>query len=192
MLLHMKPLVQLSLPKADVDTRKAISAKLEVVGLMVYSTSHCKSILFRVSREIMSMERNQFVIDNPTGPELKEIRLRYKLNCESCHYSSYLLSGPQLLSYVADAVTDFTIRRDDGDGSMLVNINANFVNSIYGGDTIEVITYLEKEGTRSRIYGYAVYKIVHFIQEEKKFKVLDEPTLISAGNCTVVVKKART
>ncbi|WP_130861964.1 hotdog fold domain-containing protein [Bacilliculturomica massiliensis] len=137
------------------------------------------------------MEDRKFVIDNAKGPELKEMRLRYKTNCENNHYSDYMLSGPQILQYAIDALTDFTVRRDDGDGSLLANVNANFRAGLFGGDTIEVIIWLESEGSRSRTYGYRIYKIIENHREQDVFEVLDEPQLILDGTGVAVVKKPR-
>jgi acyl-CoA thioesterase FadM len=132
-------------------------------------------------------EEKEFKIENAVGRDVKEMRLRFKLNCEDPHYSSYMLSAPQVLSYVADAVTDFSVRRENGDGSLLVNMNGNFHNSLYGNDTIEVIIWLEKEGKTSRVYGFKVYKIVHFDQVTHYFKVLEKPLLISSGTTVSVI-----
>ena len=133
----------------------------------------------------------KITIDNAAGPDLKEMRLRYKTNCECNHYSDYMMSGPQIVAYAVDALTDFTVRRDNGDGSLLVNLNANFRCGLFGGDTIEVIIWLEEEVNRSRTYGYKIYKIVENHREQDVFEVLDPPVLVCDGTGTCVVKKPR-
>lgn len=137
------------------------------------------------------MDDRKFPIENEKGPQVTEMRLRYKTNCENNHYSDYMLSGPQILQYAIDALTDFTVRRDDGDGSLLANVNCNFRAGLFGGDTIEVIIWLEKEGSRSRTYGYKIYKIIENHREQDVFEVLDEPQLILDGTGVAVVKKPR-
>ena len=139
----------------------------------------------------MSTENKKFVIENPKGPEVKEMRLRCKTNSKDCYYSGYMLSGPQILQFAIDALTDFTVRRDNGDGSMLVNTNANYRSSLFGGDTIEVIIWLEGEGKRSRTYGFNIYKLIEDHHAEDIFVVLDEPKLVCDGTAVCVVKKPR-
>lgn len=132
-----------------------------------------------------------FEIDNAKGAALTEMRLRYKTNCLANHYSDYMFSGPQILQYAIDALTDFTVRRDNGDGSLLANVDTNFRAELFGGDTIEVIIYLIKEGNRSRTYGYQIWKIVENHREQDVFEVLAEPVLICDGTAVCVVKKPR-
>ena len=136
-------------------------------------------------------ELRKFEIDNAKGADLKEMRLRYKTNCEGNHYSDYMMSGPQILAYAIDALTDFTVRRDNGDGSLLVNTNTNYRAGLFGGDTIEVIIYSEKDGSRSRTYGYQIYKIIENHREQDIFEVLDPPVLICDGTAVCVIKKPR-
>ena len=137
------------------------------------------------------MEERKFEIENGVGPDLKEIRLRYKCNNELNHYSEGMYSGPQIVAFAVDALTDFTVRRDNGDGSLLVNLNCNFRASLFAGDTIEVILWLEKDGTRSRTYGYRIYKVIANHSVEDYFEVLDPPVLVCDGTGTCVVKKPR-
>jgi len=137
------------------------------------------------------MEDKVFEIENGYGPELKEIRLRYKCNNELNHYSEGMYSGPQIVAFAVDALTDFTVRRDNGDGSLLVNLNVNFRESLFAGDTIEVILWLESEGRRSRTYGYRIYKVIANHSVEDWFEVLNPPVLVADGTGTCVVKKPR-
>lgn len=133
----------------------------------------------------------KFNIENAKGSGVNELRLRYKTNCECNHYSNYMYSGPQILSYAIDALTDLTVRRDNGDGSLLANVNANFRAGLFGGDTIEVIIYLDKEGRRSRTYAYQIWKIIENHREQDVFEVLEEPVLVLDGTAVCVVKKPR-
>ena len=139
---------------------------------------------------MMELER-KFEIENENGSQVTELRLRYKTNCMLNHYSAYMFSGPQIIQYSIDAMTDLTVRRDNGDGSMLANVNVNLRAPLYGGDTIEVLVYLEKEGKRSRTYGTQIWKIIHNRREDDVFDVLEEPILIMDGSLTCVVKKQR-
>ena len=102
-----------------------------------------------------------------------------------------MYSGPQIVAFAVDALTDFTVRRDNGDGSLLVNLNCNFRASLFDGDTIEVILWLESEGNRSRTYGYRIYKVIANHSKEDWFEVLNPPVLVCDGTGTCVVKKPR-
>lgn len=125
----------------------------------------------------LTMEDRKFEIVNDYGPEVNEIRLRYKTNNEGTHYAEGMHSGPQIVAYAVDALTDFTVRRDNGDGSLLVNLNCNFRESLFAGDTIEVILWLESEGKRSRTYGYRIYKVIANHSKEDWFEVLDRKSV---------------
>jgi len=135
--------------------------------------------------------KQEFIIDNLKGADVTEMRLRIRTDCQSIHYSDYMFSGPQILAYAIDAVTDFSVRRDNGDGSLLVNTNTNYHASLFGEETIEVIVYLEKEGNRSRTYGYRIYKLIEYHREQDVFEVLEEPVLVCEGTAVCVVKKPR-
>jgi acyl-CoA thioesterase FadM len=74
---------------------------------------------------------------------------------------------------------------------LLVNTNANYRAGLFGGDTIEVIIWLEKEGSRSRTYGYHIYKIIENHREQDVFEVLEKPVLVCDGTAVCVVKKPR-
>ena len=137
------------------------------------------------------MKEKAFEIENSSGPEINEMRLRYKTDCSGSHYSEYMFSGPQILTFAMDALTDFSVRRDDGDGSLDANINVNFHSPLYGGDTIEQIMWVIKEGRRSRVYGFKVYKIVERIKGTDSCKVLNPPVLVCNGESTTVIKKPR-
>lgn len=137
------------------------------------------------------MSEREFIIDNPKGAEVTELRLRFRTDCDTVHYADYMFSGPQVLGFAVDAMTQLSERRDDGDCSMLVHTTSNYRESLFAEETIEVIVFLEKEGTRSRTYGFRIYKLTTYDRKEDKCYVLDQPVLVCDGTAICVVKKPR-
>jgi len=180
-----KIILQREVPVKEGDDAVTLAAR-------VLETEHVilpEAVRLLIRRRMKQVRK--FEIENAKGHEVSELRLRYKTNCECNHYSNYMYSGPQILQYAIDALTDLTVRRDNGDGSMLANVNANFRASLFGGDTIEVVIYVEKEGKRSRTYVYQIWKIIENHREQDVFEVLEEPVLVLDGTAVCVVKKPR-
>lgn len=141
---------------------------------------------------------DKITVDNPKGADVTETRFRCKVAANDARYPRNMLAGSDLMKFVADMATDLTLRRDN-DSSKLANINVNFHQSIYGGETLEVVGWLTKEGTRSRVYGIAIYKLIsyhadHWDREkdtEECYKVLDKPLLCISGTLTAVIRPPR-
>jgi hypothetical protein len=137
------------------------------------------------------------VVKNPKGKEVKETRFIAKVAANDARYPRNMLAGSDMMRFVADMATDLSLRRD-GDSSMLANININFHESIFGGETLEIISWLIKEGKRSRLYGIAMYKLISYHAshwDRKKdtaesYNVLDDPLLCVSGTLTSVLKFA--
>jgi hypothetical protein len=140
----------------------------------------------------------KIAVDNPRGAGVTETRFRCKVAANDARYPRNMLAGSDLMKFVADMATDLTLRRDN-DSSKLANINVNFHQSIYGGETLEVAGWLIKEGARSRVYGIAIYKLVSYHADhwdrakdtEESYKVLDEPLLCISGTLTAVIRAPR-
>ncbi|MBR0600088.1 hypothetical protein [Sinanaerobacter chloroacetimidivorans] len=140
----------------------------------------------------------KFVVENPKGIDVKETRFRCKVAANDARYARNMLAGSDLMKFVADMATDLSLRRDN-DSSKLANINVNFHQSIFGGETLEVISWPIQEGSRSRFNGIAIYKLVSYHADhwdrakdtEECYKVLDEPLLCISGTFTAVVKSPR-
>ena len=138
------------------------------------------------------MSKREYKIDNPKGADVTELRSKFRTDCETVHYSDYMFSGPQILAFAVDVMTELSERRDNGDGSLLAKTDANYHASLFAEETIEVIVWLEKEGSRSRTYGFEMYKLIEYHRiPDDKFKILDEPILVSDGTLVCVVKKPR-
>lgn len=140
----------------------------------------------------------KIAVDSPKGIDVMETRFRVKVGADDCHYSRNMLAGSDLMRFVADMATDLSLRRD-GDCSMLANINVNFHESVFGGDTIEAIGWPIKEGSRSRLDGFALYKLISYYADhwdrkadvDEVYTVLEEPVLCVSGTFTAVVKESR-
>lgn len=138
------------------------------------------------------------VIENPKGLDADEVRFCIKVGADDCHYSRNMLAGSDLMKFVADITTDLSTRRDN-DSSMLVNINADFHASVFGGDTLDIIGWTIEEGKRSRKNGFAMFKTIAYYADhwdrkkdtDSAYKVLDEPELVCSGTYICVVKKER-
>lgn len=138
-------------------------------------------------------------IVSETGVGVKETRFIAKVAANDARYARNMLAGSDLMKFVADMATDLSLRRD-GDSSKLANINVNFHQSVFGGETLEVVGWPIKEGSRSRVNGIAIYKLVSYHADhwdrmkdtEECYKVLEEPLLCISGTFTAVVKKPRT
>lgn len=140
----------------------------------------------------------KFNVDNSRGVDVEETRFRCKVAASEARYARNMLAGSDLMKFVADMATDLSLRRDN-DGSKLANINVNFHQSVYGGETLEVIGWPIKEGSRSRLYGIAIYKIISYHADhwdrakdtKECYTVLDEPLLCVSGTLTSVVRSPR-
>ena len=107
---------------------------------------------------------------------------------DDCHYRRYLVSGAQLLGYVADCTACLSVAREGKSGS-LVNMNANFKEGVYAMDELEVTVRLESVGNRSRKFSFTIYKTMEFSHGETGTpQLLDTPVLAVDGTCVLVRK----
>ena len=54
-------------------------------------------------------------------------------------------------------------------------------------DAVEIVVWLVKQGSRSRVYGYEMYKTSEYDIEADRSEVFDEPVLVVKGDTTFVV-----
>ena len=54
-------------------------------------------------------------------------------------------------------------------------------------DAVEIIVWLIKQGSRSRLYGYEMYKTSEYDIEADRSEVFDDPILVVKGDTTFVV-----
>lgn len=136
-------------------------------------------------------EMRNLLGENGSSPEVQVERLRMLVGNDDIHYAGGLMSGCRMLEKCVDAATILCIRRDNGDGSMCANIKADVFASGACDDTIEIVVKSVKDGKRSRVYAFEMYKLIEFDLATYWYKVLDEPLLMVKGEVTLVVKKER-
>lgn len=138
------------------------------------------------------MEEMKNLLDpNGRTPEVEIEKHKMMLTSADVHYPGELVSGCHMLEKCIDVATSLSIRRDNGDGSMCASIKADVVYSGHCGDTVEIIVKSLKDGKRSRVYAFEMYKLIEFDNKKYCAAVLEEPKLMVKGEVTLVVEKAR-
>lgn len=136
-------------------------------------------------------EMRNLLGDNGNTPDVQIERLRMLIGNDDIHYAGGLMSGCRMIEKCVDAATVLCIRRDNGDGSMCANVKADVLASGHCDDTIEVVVKSIKDGKRSRVYAFEMYKLIEFDLEKYWYTVLEEPKLMVKGEVTLIVEKAR-
>ena len=121
------------------------------------------------------------------GPEVDHLKFRTTFNGEDCHYPEEMISGCKMIEKCIDCCTELSNIRDNGDGGYVVDINASMVDHIHMLDAVEIITWVVKQGTRSRRYGYEMYKTSEYNSEKDRNIMFKEPVLCVKGEATFVV-----
>lgn len=124
------------------------------------------------------------------GKDVTELTFRMSINGEDMHYPGEMISGCKLMEKCIDCVTELCNIRDNGDGGLFVHTEADILRSVHMLDAVEIIVWLIKQGTRSRVYGYEMYKTSEYNQETDRSEVFDEPVLTVKGKTTFVVDEA--
>ncbi len=68
-----------------------------------------------------------------------------------------------------------------------MDISASLVDHVHMLDAVEIIVWVVKQGSRSRRYGYEMYKTSEYDGESDRSEVFDEPVLCAKGEATFVV-----
>lgn len=126
---------------------------------------------------------------HPDAPD--EIRHYHRVGAEECHYNGYLLSGARLIQYVSDANAELNIR-SDGVGGLFASIKtADFLESVYAGEVLEIIVRRVHKGNRSRHHEFEIYKHVvkRFDIGRSAAEPLDPPLLVARGSTISVIPK---
>ncbi|MCQ4636455.1 hypothetical protein NE619_06920 [Anaerovorax odorimutans] len=124
------------------------------------------------------------------GKDVTELTFRMSINGEDMHYPGEMISGCKLMEKCIDCVTELCNIRDNGDGGLFVHTEADILRSVHMLDAVEIIVWLIKQGTRSRVYGYEMYKTSEYNQKTDRSEVFDEPVLTVKGKTTFVVDEA--
>ena len=103
------------------------------------------------------------------------------------HYPGEMISGCKLMEKCIDCVTELSNIRDNGDGGLFVHTQASILKPVHMLDAVEIVVWLVKQGSRSRVYGYEMYKTSEYDIEADRSEVFDEPVLVVKGDTTFVV-----
>ena len=135
-------------------------------------------------------EKRALLSEVKKGRDVTELKFRMSINGEDMQYPGEMISGCKLMEKCIDCVTELSNIRDDGDGGLFVHTEANILKPVHMLDAVEIIVWLVKHGSRSRVYGYEMYKTSEYNQETDRSEVFDEPVLVVKGDTTFVVDEA--
>ena len=121
------------------------------------------------------------------GTDVTELKFRLSFGAEDMHYPAEMISGCKLMEKCIDCVTELSNIRDNGDGGLFVHTEGDILEPAHVLDSVEIIVWLIKQGTRSRLYGYEMYKMSAYDAETDRNTVLEEPILTVKGTVVFVV-----
>lgn len=121
------------------------------------------------------------------GLGVKELKFKLSFGAEDLHYPGEMISGCKLMEKCIDCCTEMCNIRDNGDGGLIVHTDADILNSVHVLDAVEIICWSIKDGSRSRVYGYEMYKTSEYDGETDRSTVFDEPVLAVKGTVVFVV-----
>ncbi len=132
-------------------------------------------------------ERRDLLTVVRKGAEVTELKFRCSIHGEDMHYPGEMISGCKLMEKCIDCVTELSNIRDNGDGGLFVHTQASILKPVHMLDAVEIVVWLVKQGSRSRVYGYEMYKTSEYDIEADRSEVFDEPVLVVKGDTTFVV-----
>ena len=132
-------------------------------------------------------ERRDLLTVVKKGAEVTELKFRCSIHGEDMHYPGEMISGCKLMEKCIDCVTELSNIRDNGDGGLFVHTQASILKPVHMLDAVEIVVWLVKQGSRSRVYGYEMYKTSEYDIEADRSEVFDEPVLVVKGDTTFVV-----
>ena len=132
-------------------------------------------------------ERRDLLTVVKKGAEVTELKFRCSIHGEDMHYPGEMISGCKLMEKCIDCVTELSNIRDNGDGGLFVHTQASILKPVHMLDAVEIVVWRVKQGSRSRVYGYEMYKTSEYDIEADRSEVFDEPVLVVKGDTTFVV-----
>ncbi|NLD19919.1 MAG: hypothetical protein GX663_06690 [Clostridiales bacterium] len=132
-------------------------------------------------------EKRALVSEVKKGADVTELKFRLSIHGEDLHYPGEMISGCKLMEKCIDCCTELSNIRDNGDGGLFVRTEGNILTPVHMLDAVEIIVWVKKQGTRSRVYGYEMYKTSEYNHETDFSTVFDEPVLTVKGEVTFVV-----
>ena len=120
-----------------------------------------------------------------------ESRLRIRMSDRDVHYGGNLVPAARCMELFGDAATELAIRDNEDEGLLAGYESVEFLAPIYGGDFIEIVGVVEREGNRSRRCRFEAYKVIASDPEagDSKAVCLEEPVLVARAIGTFVLPK---
>lgn len=125
------------------------------------------------------------------GSDVTELKFKMSIHGEDMHYPGEMISGCKLMEKCIDACTELSNIRDNGDGGLFVHTEGNILHPVHMLDCVEIIVWLIKQGTSSRVYGYEMYKTSEYDIKTDRSTVFDEPILTVKGDVVFVLPELR-
>lgn len=132
-------------------------------------------------------EKRASLTEVKKGKDVTELKFKMSINGEDMHYPGEMISGCKLMEKCIDCCTELSNIRDNGDGGLFVETKANILRPVHMLDAVEIIVWLIKEGTTSRVYGYEMYKTSEYDKVTDLSEVFDEPVLTVKGDVVFVL-----
>ena len=132
-------------------------------------------------------EKRRSLSEVKKGSDVTELKFRLSIHGEDMHYPGEMISGCKLMEKCIDCCTELSNIRDKGDGGLFVHTEGNILRPVHMLDAVEIVVWLIKQGNRSRVYGYEMYKTSEYNQETDRSEVFDEPVLTVKGDVTFVI-----
>lgn len=131
-------------------------------------------------------EGRKYLSDTATGKAVERETYKFMFGNEDCHYPGTLIAGCKLLEKCVDFASAFNARRDDGLSNLFAHMDADILNPVAVCDVMEVVCWKVKDGNKSRVVGFEMYKIEEYDKEKDFFNMI-EPKLCVKGECVLVV-----
>ena len=103
-------------------------------------------------------EKRSSLSEVKKGSDVTELKFRLSIHGEDMHYPGEMISGCKLMEKCIDCCTELSNIRDKGDGGLFVHTEGNILRPVHMLDAVEIVVWLIKQGNRSRVYGYEMYK----------------------------------
>lgn len=132
-------------------------------------------------------EKRNSLSKSEKGLAVKELKFRLALGAEDMHYPMEMISGCKLVEKCIDCCTELSNIRDNGDGGLVVHIDSDILHPAHVLDAVEIVCWAIKDGSRSRVYGFEMYKTSEYDIETDRSEVLEEAILVIKGTAVFVV-----
>lgn len=132
-------------------------------------------------------EKREFLSPVEKGQDVKMLKFRGTFNAEDSHYPGEMISGCKMIERCVDACTELSNIRDNGDGGLVVHVEADILYPVHMLDAYEIIVWLVKQGRTSRVMAFEMYKTSEYNHDTDRNEVFDEAVLTVKGQSVFVV-----